>query len=210
MTEDISKLTQRLRFHRAANSSYRPIQSVEIDEVLVHDQSFPISEPLQSSGLVVHWERHGLDRVLITDECFPCPTSETRETRSLDRSTHGSNAQGQNSTTGNLELPVRQEHKIRGLDILTGWYTTKATNAVASPPSGLYAQTGDLFVHFFGEGEIQVWMWNDDCWQGNVQDGHQHPTLGGHRLHVRAGAAPTWVTKKTLTTYQGRARSSRR
>jgi hypothetical protein len=102
--------------------------------------------------------------------------------------------------------PRRQEHKIRGLDVMMGWYNTKGQNLIQSPPACLHPQLGDLFIHHYGDTSMQIWLWINDIWEPDIQDGHHHPVLKDHRLYVRDGVDPSWVTRKTLATYKTRAR----
>jgi hypothetical protein len=102
--------------------------------------------------------------------------------------------------------PKRQEHKIRGLDVMMGWYNTKGQNPIQSPPTCLHPQLGDLFIHHYGDTSMQIWLWNNGVWEPTIQDGHHHPVLKDHRLCIRDGVDPSWVTRKTLATYKTRAR----
>ncbi|KAG2104623.1 hypothetical protein BD769DRAFT_1676229 [Suillus cothurnatus] len=101
--------------------------------------------------------------------------------------------------------PKRQEHKIRGLDVMMGWYNTKGQNPIQSPPTCLHPQLGDLFIHHYGDTSMQIWLWNNGVWEPTIQDGHHHPVLKDHRLCIRDGVDPSWVTRKMLATYKTRA-----
>ncbi|KAG1867491.1 hypothetical protein C8R48DRAFT_671715 [Suillus tomentosus] len=113
------------------------------------------------------------------------------------------------STTKHLSnngMPKRQEHKIRGLDAMMGWYESEGPNRISSPTC-LHAQLGDLFIHRYGNSSVQIWLSNGSDWESNIQDGHHHPVLKDHRLCVREGGEPSWVTRKTLATYKTRGRT---
>ncbi|KAG2744866.1 hypothetical protein P692DRAFT_20693236, partial [Suillus brevipes Sb2] len=103
-------------------------------------------------------------------------------------------------------IPKRQEHKIRGLDVTMGWYESEGADRISSPTC-LHAQLGDLFIHRYGNSSLQIWLSNGSAWEPNIQDGHHHPVLKDHRLCVREGGEPSWVTRKTLATYKTRGRN---
>jgi hypothetical protein len=100
-------------------------------------------------------------------------------------------------------MPKCQEHKIRSLDAMMGWYESEGPNRISSPTC-LHAQLGDLFIHRYGNSSVQIWLLNRSDWESNIQDGHHHPVLKDHRLCVREGGEPSWVTRKTLAMYKTR------
>ncbi|KAH7906905.1 hypothetical protein BJ138DRAFT_1117160 [Hygrophoropsis aurantiaca] len=103
-------------------------------------------------------------------------------------------------------LPIRQEYKMRGKQVMVGRYLSARETAIQHPPECAQAQLGDLFIHRWGDRQIQIWLWDEQSWQPDVTDGHIHPVVQDHRLYIRDGIDPTWVTRKTRTTYRGRDR----
>ncbi|KAI5980960.1 hypothetical protein EDD15DRAFT_2204764 [Pisolithus albus] len=65
-----------------------------------------------------------------------------------------------------------------------GRYITSHRLPLESPPSGLYAVDGDLYIHHYGNKKAQVWLREGDQWMGNISDGHHHPLLPDYRLFV--------------------------
>jgi len=105
-----------------------------------------------------------------------------------------------------IRVPPRRETKLRGIDSTVGRYTYEADKPLLHPPSGLCPMVGDLFIQKHSNGEMKIWLWNNDQWLRDIRDGSVHPTLGDYRLSVRAGSDPTWVTRKTRATYIGKER----
>lgn len=102
--------------------------------------------------------------------------------------------------------PNRQEHKIRNLDVTMGRFITTHHLRLQQPPSHLHAMDGDLYIHHYGDKNVQIWLREGDQWVGDISDGHHHPLLQDYRLFVADGIEPSWVTKKTRSTYKGRIR----
>ncbi|KAI6014316.1 hypothetical protein EDC04DRAFT_2609058 [Pisolithus marmoratus] len=112
------------------------------------------------------------------------------------------------TTVGSI-VPERQEQKIRNLDTVVGCYSTSHELLLPHPPPCPHAKSGDLYIHRYdGNRRIQIWVRDEGCWIADVADGHHHPVLSGYRLYVTDGLGPTWVTKKTRSTYKGRDRMS--
>lgn len=102
--------------------------------------------------------------------------------------------------------PNRQEQKIRNLDIKIGRYITTHPLPLQHPPSCPRAADGDLYIHHYGNKKVQIWLREGDGWLGDITDGHDHPLLSDYRLFVADDVEPTWVTRKTRSTYKGRIR----
>ncbi|KAL4063138.1 hypothetical protein J3A83DRAFT_4380062 [Scleroderma citrinum] len=101
-------------------------------------------------------------------------------------------------------IPIRREHKIRGLDAWMGRFISSTELPLSHPPYCPSARPTDLYIHHYGDHNIQIWLWDGDKWEGDIRDGHPHPSLWNHRLYVTDGREPTWVTRKTRTSYKGR------
>ena len=117
--------------------------------------------------------------------------------------THGNKAR---LTTAEITPPSRQEQKIRNLDVTVGRYISTHALPLQHPPQCAQAMCGDLYIHHYATDKLQIWFWDGDQWEEDIADGSRHPTLPNYRLYVNGGGGPTWVTKKTRSTYQGRSR----
>lgn len=68
----------------------------------------------------------------------------------------------------------------------------------------LLVQPAGLFVHHYGDRQVQIWLRDGDKWIGDIKDGHPHPSLKNYCLYVPEGREPTWVTKKTRSSYKAK------
>jgi len=101
--------------------------------------------------------------------------------------------------------PACQDMKIRNMDVTIGRYISTHPNCLQQPPPLCpRAKCGDLYIHHYGNGKIQVWVRESGLWLADVVDGHPHLTLPGYCLYLRTGVELSWVTRKTRTTYRGR------
>jgi len=105
-----------------------------------------------------------------------------------------------------IASPNRQQQKIRNLEVMMGRYITSHQLPLQHPPPCPRAAHGDLYIHHYGNKKVQIWLREGDQWIGNIMDGYHHPLLSDYRLFVAEGTEPTWVTKKTRSTYKGRFR----
>ncbi|KAH7920022.1 hypothetical protein BV22DRAFT_1050657 [Leucogyrophana mollusca] len=53
---------------------------------------------------------------------------------------------------------------------------------------------------------VQSWIWNDDHEWESVDEGACHPVLPNRRLWLQTREEPSWITRKTATTYRGRGK----
>lgn len=102
--------------------------------------------------------------------------------------------------------PNHQQQKIRNLEVMMGRYITSHQLPLQHPLPCPRAVQGDLYIHHYGNKQVQIWLREGDQWISSITDGHHHPSLADYRLFVGEGAEPTWVTKKTRSTYKGRFR----
>ena len=108
--------------------------------------------------------------------------------------------------TAEILTPSRQEQKIRNLDVTVGRYTSTHMLPLQHPPRCTQATCGDLYIHRYATDKVQVWFWDGTRWDGEISDGDRHPTLPNYQLYASGGGEPTWVTKKTRSTYMGQSR----
>ncbi|KAI6027219.1 hypothetical protein EDC04DRAFT_2605871 [Pisolithus marmoratus] len=52
-----------------------------------------------------------------------------------------------------------------------------------------------------------IWLRDGDQWLPDIRDRYHHPTLPEYHLYVAEGMEPTWVTRKTRSTYKGRPKN---
>ncbi|KAH7905831.1 hypothetical protein BJ138DRAFT_1105653 [Hygrophoropsis aurantiaca] len=103
---------------------------------------------------------------------------------------------------------MRLQHSIRERDEKTSWYRSIGQERLNSPSTSLshYSHelgTGDLYIHLVGNSVSQAWMWTGKFWEV-IGEGGNHPILAGYCFHILKSGEPTWVTGKTLATYQSR------
>lgn len=94
----------------------------------------------------------------------------------------------------------RREKKIRGLEVLMGWFESRGYGELKEPYLYDGARPGDIFVHTFGSCGQQVWMLGENGIWAGVYPAQEHPTVPTHRLFIAEGR-PSWVTRKTVATY---------
>ncbi|KAH7916933.1 hypothetical protein BV22DRAFT_1135871 [Leucogyrophana mollusca] len=71
MRDTTNSLTYRIKFHRSVTSPYRQIQRVELDNVPIHRQIFPLYGRLNATSFVTTVDSMDVDHVLIYKEKFP-------------------------------------------------------------------------------------------------------------------------------------------
>ncbi|KAI0632925.1 hypothetical protein C8Q77DRAFT_855795 [Trametes polyzona] len=106
----------------------------------------------------------------------------------------------------NLRI-VRQERPIRKRREKITWFSSSSASILPHPPMlHPHARAGDLYVHHIHGGALQAFILGPDQ-QWRVADrGHPHPYLKDYRLIFRANGQPSWVDKRTVTTYMSRRR----
>lgn len=97
----------------------------------------------------------------------------------------------------------RRERAFRGgVSGKTVWYKSSGPTMLHAPPATLRADPADLFLYTNqSEGDLQVWLLNeDDVWHA-IEEGHIHPQDTSRRLHLQPGGDPSWVTRATYNGY---------
>ncbi|KAI6007109.1 hypothetical protein EDD15DRAFT_2358231 [Pisolithus albus] len=202
-------------------------ENLEHDTVLVHQRRFPVCLPEVAPvpEARIHSTASNQKDPMSVDSDLNAQATNTssEEGPSKDGSpglTHPAAVcvqpaalvrRGETSENGALSLepspiPPRRETKLRGVDSTVGRYIYDSDKPLLHPPGGLHPMVGDLFIQKRSNGDMSVWLWNDDRWLSDVGDGHVHPILSDYRLSIRAGSDPTWVTRKTRATYLGKER----
>ncbi|KAI0314493.1 hypothetical protein OF83DRAFT_442906 [Amylostereum chailletii] len=100
----------------------------------------------------------------------------------------------------------RFQRRVRSTEFNIVWFVSFGEEALSHPhPVGAAAE-GDIYVHKVMGGSPQTWLRNgEDLWLP-VAVGDVHPRLPTHCLNLLPNGDPSWVTKKTVTTYRSRAR----
>ena len=76
------------------------------------------------------------------------------------------------------------------------WFVSRGSCPIPSPGEGAseYLRDGVLLIHQYGEGDTQVWMWQNRNWVV-VREGYPHPDLTGYVFMMKDKGEPTWVKK---------------
>jgi hypothetical protein len=87
----------------------------------------------------------------------------------------------------------------------TTWYSAKSNTNISSPPTIPHAETGHLYVHLDCSTRThQYWMFGaDNEWQ-SVSKGSEYPLNHDRVLSIRGNGEPSWVTRASISTTQGR------
>jgi hypothetical protein len=87
----------------------------------------------------------------------------------------------------------------------TTWYLAKSNMKLSSPPAVPQAETGHLYVHLDCSTRThQYWMFGaNNEWQ-NVSKGSEYPLNHDRVLSIRENGEPSWVTRASISTTQGR------
>ncbi|KAI6146474.1 hypothetical protein BKA82DRAFT_1005355 [Pisolithus tinctorius] len=111
-----------------------------------------------------------------------------------------------------LSWPLKCMRKaIRSRKECVTFYKSNASGSLDFPPSApeafeYHPKPADIYVHRDEAHNItQVWIWSGDQWTKAGVD-ICHPTLPGYRLKLLDSGEPSWVTRKTMVTDQGRAK----
>jgi len=113
-----------------------------------------------------------------------------------------------------LTLPLKREQRaIRSQKECVCWFKSCGKGRLLSPPDSWDAydsplQIADLYIHQYDHENVHqfhIWMWTGHSWDV-VQPNCTHPTLPGYRLKILDKGEPSWVTRKTMVSDQGRAK----
>ncbi|KAI5985652.1 hypothetical protein EDD15DRAFT_2200541 [Pisolithus albus] len=111
-----------------------------------------------------------------------------------------------------LPLPLKREKRaIRSRRECVQWFKSKGNGSLRSPPDSRSAydsplQIADLYIHQNDRESVrQIWMWTGHRW--DVADPEcTHPIMSEYRLKILGKGEPSWVTRKTMVSDQGRAK----
>lgn len=80
------------------------------------------------------------------------------------------------------------------------WFVSRGSCPIPSPGEGAseYLRDGVLLIHQYGEGDTQVWMWQNRNWVV-IREGYPHPDLSGYVFMMKDKGEPTWVKKKIVS-----------
>ena len=92
----------------------------------------------------------------------------------------------------------------------TTWYLTKSSTNILSPPAVPQAEVGHLYVHLDRSTRTrQYWMFGtSNEWQ-SVSKGSECPMNHDRVLSIRNNGEPSWVTRASIATTQGRKERGR-
>jgi len=107
-------------------------------------------------------------------------------------------------------LPLKRMQKaIRKREECTTYYKSAGAQPFDSPSEmpqayEYWLKVADLYVHYSQtQDTYQTWMWSGSQWTSIGEDAH-HPVLSGYHLKLSDNGEPSWVTRKTMITDQGR------
>ena len=110
--------------------------------------------------------------------------------------------------------PLRCMQKaIRNRKEWTAFYKSASGQCLDCPPKVSHAyerplSPADIYVHQDkSKGVFQIWVWSGDRWT-DAQVDTCHPVLSGYHLKLSHNGDPSWVTRKTMITDQGRAKKA--
>jgi hypothetical protein len=92
----------------------------------------------------------------------------------------------------------------------TTWYFAKSSTNISSPPAVPQAEIGHVYVHFDSSTRThQYWMFGtNNEWQ-SVSKGSEYPMNHDRVLSIRNNGEPSWVTRASIATTQGRKERGR-
>ncbi|KAI6036739.1 hypothetical protein PISMIDRAFT_25429 [Pisolithus microcarpus 441] len=109
-----------------------------------------------------------------------------------------------------LTLPLKRERRaIRSQKECVHWFRSNGNDNLRSPPDSRSAydsplQIADLYIHQNNRESVrQIWMWTGHRWDTVAPD-CTHPTMSNYRLRILDKGEPSWVTRKTMVSDQGR------
>ena len=87
----------------------------------------------------------------------------------------------------------------------TTWYFSESSANISSPPVIPQAEIGHLYVHFDCSTRThQYWIFGaNNEWQ-SVSKGSEYPLNHDRVLSIRNNGEPSWVTRASIATTQGR------
>ena len=141
-------------------------------------------------------------------------TRSTPETATLDQSRTSAGMQTHTprigTRKGRVSMPLKRIRKaIRSREECVMFYKSSGAQSLDSPPAMPQAydhplRIADLYVHHgWTEDTFQTWMWSGRQWT-EVGVDTLHPLLSGYHLKLLDNGEPSWVTRKTMVTDQGR------
>jgi hypothetical protein len=87
----------------------------------------------------------------------------------------------------------------------TTWYLAKSNTNISSPPAVPHAETGHLYVHLdCSTCTHQYWMFGANSEWQSVSKGSEYPLNHDRVLSIRGNGEPSWVTRASISTTQGR------
>jgi len=87
----------------------------------------------------------------------------------------------------------------------TTWYFSKSNANISSPPAVPQAEMGHLYVHLDCSMRThQYWMFGANNEWKSVSKGLEYPLNHDRVLSIRENGEPSWVTRASVSTTQGR------
>ncbi|KAI0316631.1 hypothetical protein OF83DRAFT_1172725 [Amylostereum chailletii] len=200
---------------RGGPESVRSSPSTNHEAITKSEQEINVSEDIsQYRPLSVCLSSEDHNDVEITTDTASCIDLSTSlgtpaaspKASAVDR-TDLTHSRGVNSIAG--VGTQRFQHRIRSTGVDIVWFLSKGSTPISSPPPPpTSTKPGYLRIHEVLGHSAQIWMKNTENVWVDVSIGVAHPYLSTHCLTLLPNGSPSWVTKKTVTTYKGRAKAS--
>ncbi|KAI6030670.1 hypothetical protein F5J12DRAFT_779765 [Pisolithus orientalis] len=89
------------------------------------------------------------------------------------------------------------ENQVQIVEISVGYLSSEQTT------EGILVENTTSIYPFCA----YIWLRDSDQWLPDIKDRCHHPTLPEYHLYVAKGMEPTWVTRKTRSTYKERLKN---
>ncbi|KAG1767295.1 hypothetical protein EV702DRAFT_1050398 [Suillus placidus] len=179
--------------------------------ILIHHQEFPRYRHLYLDNVDIVQEEHDSDSTLIHCMIFPHDFRQPITKNVIKETENFITSRGEPKGASD-QLPAASVGSSWALSLINN--QTEAEHELCKDQSATMSTVGhsmvaneDNDVEVSTPSSLQIWLSNGSDWEPDVQDGHHHPVLRDHRLCVREGSEPSWVTRKILATYKARGRT---
>ncbi|KAI0314494.1 hypothetical protein OF83DRAFT_442866 [Amylostereum chailletii] len=114
----------------------------------------------------------------------------------------------ESSTSSSIRNGVQRfQRKIRSTGLLHVWFSSFGNEALPHPhPVDGPVVEGNIYIHKIFASSPQIWMRTKEGLWLPVSVDAPHPLLPSHLLALLPNGDPTWLTRKTVVTYRGRAK----
>ena len=208
----LTVMTDRFEGAVVVNQPQRPSTMTSAPLAFISNPSVPAPSG-NARHVVEDFTSADCTRFTLPTDLWDIPTS-TPETATLDPSRAFASMQtatpNVGTRKGRVSMPLKRMRKaIRSREECVMFYKSSGPQSLDSPPVMPQAydhplRIADLYVHHdWTEDTFQIWMWSESQWT-EVGVDTLHPLLSGYHLKLLDNGEPSWVTRKTMITDQGR------